>query len=129
MREERDLRGWSWGALWKWIVEDEGRYREYMGALEAHMQMLALETVGIADGEGEAADKKVRIDTRFRLAGKVDRARWGDRVSMDGGGVVVLDAGLVGFAGALLERLSAPPQRLEKVVESATHDAEADDVI
>ena len=34
---------------------------------------------------------------------------------MDGGGKVVLDAGLIGFAGELLKRLAAPP-RAEKIL-------------
>ena len=109
LKAERDMRGWSWGALWGWIVADEGRYRQYMQALEAYVQDKALETVGIADGSGEA---KLMVDTRFRLAGKVDRARWGEQVKVDAGGLVLIDAGLVGFAGALLDRLSAPKERV-----------------
>jgi len=113
LKEERDKRGWSWGALWKWIVGDVERYRDYMQALEAHVQMLVLETVGIADGASseDVAVAKLKIDTRLKVAGKLDRERWGERVKVEAGSVVVLDAGLVGFAGALLERLSRPEER------------------
>ena len=113
LKEEKESRGWSWGALWKWIVQDEARYREYMQALEAHVQMLALETVPIADGDGDA---KLRVDTRFKLAGKVDRARWGDKVAMDAGGVLLVDAGLVGFASALLEKMQE--KRVERIIDA-----------
>src|SRR5678816_586557 len=104
--EEKSQRGWAWGALWGWIVGDEARYGEYSRALEAYTQLKAHEAVGIADGVAEdkaaVAKATLRVNTRFRYAGKVDRVRWGDKV--EGGGTVVLvDAGLVGFAGALLE--------------------------
>ena len=105
MREERERRGWSWGALWRWIVEDEVRYTEYVQALEAHVQMLALETVGIADADGDA---KLRVDTRFKLAGKVDRERWGERAVQMEKGAVLLDAGLLGTMVEMLGRLSGP---------------------
>lgn len=89
LREERDMRGWSWGALWKWIVSDEKLYGEYMQALEAYAQDKALETVSIADDLDPAdvagvSKGKVQIETRFRLAGKVDRARWGEKVEVSG---------------------------------------------
>ena len=114
LKAERDMRGWSWGALWGWIVADEGRYRDYMQALEAYVQEKALETVGIADGSGEA---KLMVDTRFKLAGKVDRARWGESIKQDGSGVVVLDAGLVLEMGALLAKLG-PAQRVIEAEQS-----------
>ena len=59
-----------------------------MQALEAKANDLGWETIEIADGEGDAQDKKVRVETRFRLAGKVDRARWGEKVDHIG---VMLD--------------------------------------
>jgi len=113
---ETRMRGWSWGALWKWIVGDVTRYSEYMQALEAYVQAKGLETVGIADGATaeDVAVAKLQVDTRFKLAGKVDRARWGDKVAVDAGGVAVVDAGLVMAMGELLGRLSG--QRAEKVI-------------
>lgn len=81
------MRGWAWGALWRWIVGDEARYRDYMQALEAYVQGLALETITIADG---SEDAKLRVDTRFKLAGKVDAGRWGDKAAVGGGGVKVV---------------------------------------
>ena len=90
IKEERELRGWSAGALWQWIVRDDGRYREYQGALEAYVQGLALETISIADGADEEAvpKAKLQVETRLRVAGKVDRARWGEKVDHIG---VMLD--------------------------------------
>lgn len=93
LKDEITQRGWSWGALWGWIVGDVERYREYMKALEAHVQMLALETVGIADGYQDkdgVEDAKLRVATRFKLAEKVDSARWGDKAAGGGGGVKVV---------------------------------------
>ena len=94
IKAERELRGWSWGALWGWIVGDVERYRDYTRSLEAYVQERALETIGIAD---KTEDHKLRVDTRFRLAGKVDRVRWGDQVQH----TVVVDS-----FGEMLKRVS-----------------------
>lgn len=51
-----------------WLQADEGRWALYLKAHEARSHHLVSETIGIADGEGDAADKKVKIDTRFRYA-------------------------------------------------------------
>ena len=106
LKAERDMRGWSWGALWKWIRDDEGRRKEYEDALEAYAQDLALETVGIADGVEDAALGRLRVETRFKVAGKLDRERWGDKVQAGGGvGLPLADAALIGFAGEMLKRI------------------------
>ena len=111
LKKERKLRGWSWGALWKWVVSDQERYSEYAKALEAYAQMLALETVGIAD---DSEDAKLRVDTRFKVAGKVDRVRWGDQVTHN----VVVDP-----FGEMLKRVSErklaqlKASQTEKVIE------------
>lgn len=99
MREERDSRGWSWGALWRWVQEDAKRAGEYQAALEAYAQDLALETVGISDGAvpDDVGVAKLRVETRFKLAGKVDRSRWGDQVQHN----VVVDS-----FGEMLRRVS-----------------------
>ena len=77
VRAEKEMRGWAWGGLWAWINEDEGRKGEYREALKAYAQRLALETVRIAD---ESEDADLRVGTRFKLAGKVDREVWGEKV-------------------------------------------------
>jgi hypothetical protein len=84
LQAETRQRGWSWGALWKFIVDSPEVRRDYQSALEAYSQDKALETVGIADGASaeEVAVAKLRVETRFKLAGKVDRGRWGDQVTV-----------------------------------------------
>ena len=65
------------GELARFLVEREGEYR---GMLRVKADMLAHETLGIADGAGmeEVALAKLRIDTRFKLASKWDRVTYGD---------------------------------------------------
>jgi hypothetical protein len=50
----------------------------YFGALRLRADSLAGETVKIADGDGFPQNKRIRIDTRFRLAGFYDKQFYGD---------------------------------------------------
>ena len=112
IRAEVKKRKWSWGGLWKWISVNEERNRDYQRALEAHVQLLALETVPIAD---RSEDAKLQVDTRFKLAGKVDRARWGDNVthsvSVDSFGEM-----LKAISDKKLQELKQQQQITEKVI-------------
>jgi hypothetical protein len=112
---EKAKRVWAWGALWGWIVGDEKREAEFNRAREAYANLKAMETVAIAENAtpDNVGVAKLRVDTNFRFAAKVDRPRWGEKVEMSGG-VVVMDAGLVGMAGALLSqmRLARPEEKL-----------------
>lgn len=119
IKTERDMRGWSWSALWEWIIKDEVRYRDYMRALEAYVQDKALETIDIADG---SEDAKLRVDTRFRLAGKVDRPRWGEQEPKAALPVVTINIGI--RRDSLEGRLDAPNVPNEKIIpaeEAAPH--------
>lgn len=80
---EKEMRGWAWGALWKWIVGDEKRYGEYMQALEAFTQLKAHERLAIVDAATpeDVAVAKLRSETRRDFAGKVDKGRWGEQVT------------------------------------------------
>ena len=51
-----------------WLQEDDGRWGMFLKAHEARAINYVSEVVGIADGEGDAADKKLRVETRFRYA-------------------------------------------------------------
>jgi hypothetical protein len=87
LQDERRERGWSWGALWAWLTEDEERYREYRRALEGYAQMRMLETVPIAD---ESGDARLRVETRFKFAERADPARWSVKGGGEGGAVKVV---------------------------------------
>ena len=96
-----EARVWTVGATLNWIRDDEGRLAWYEGALRTKSEALAHETLEIADASDEP---KLRIDTRFKIAGKWDRARYGETVKVEHAGTVKVDAGLVMAMGELLER-------------------------
>ena len=85
MDEACRLRGWALSALWGWVMGDDGRKRDFQESQNLCVGRMAWETVGIADA---SEDAKLRVDTRFRIAGKVDRERWGEKVDHIG---VMLD--------------------------------------
>lgn len=84
----------------------------YEAALAARADDLMHETLEIADAlEGsdsapEVAAGKVRIDTRQKIASGWNRERYGERLQLDKEVTVTADAGLIGFASTLLEKMS-----------------------
>lgn len=69
----------------RWIEETPGLRAEYEIARKSWADRLAQETVRIADAV-EGADEashvtaaKLRVETRLKLAGKLDRERYGER--------------------------------------------------
>lgn len=73
-----------YGRLAEWLIEDRERSEQYNQALAIWVDSLAHESVKIADDGGAEAGKvqrdKLRIDTRLKLAGKLNRPRYGDAV-------------------------------------------------
>lgn len=68
-----------YGKVLTWLMADEKRYGEYKRALEVQSHLLMSEAIGIVDevpnmnekgamDSGDIAWKKLRTDTRFRLA-------------------------------------------------------------
>ena len=90
LREEARLRGWTWDATWSWVCGDDRRQKELRGSLNAKAQLLGWGTEGIAASATpeDVAVRKLQVDTAFRLAGKVDRLGWGEKVDHIG---IVLD--------------------------------------
>lgn len=74
-------RGWPYSVVAMWLSENEVVAKRVEAARRIWAEDMAVETVGIADAAGDnvPADK-LRVDTRFRLAGKLDRDRWGESV-------------------------------------------------
>lgn len=103
-REACKARCWTQSATLNWIRDDEGREGRYERALRVASEMMAHEVVGIADAGGvdEVPRDKLRIDARMRVAGKWDRARYGERDQGGGMGVVpVLNITIMGQAAAI----------------------------
>lgn len=90
------------------LDEDLGRKSEYEAALRVAADGMAFETLTILDeADPETVGvAKARSDGRWRIASRLNRDRWGERVVVEKSVRVEVDAGLVGFAGALLDRLS-----------------------
>jgi len=101
----------AYSTVRKWEVENPG-----FSALSARAKVdgthyMADECIEIADGNGDPADKRIRIDTRLRLIGKWNRKVYGDASTLkhtgpDGGPVqfanmteAEIDARLAAIAG------------------------------
>ena len=85
-----------YGRLAQWVIEDRERTEQYNAALRIWADSLAQETVGIADdvkaSRDEVAKAKLRVSTRFAIAGKLNRERYGDATEVKHTGNVSLIA-------------------------------------
>jgi hypothetical protein len=70
--------------LMRWLKADPERYAEYEAGLEAMADELAMDTLDeVAAATSETVGvAKLRTDTYFKFAGKLDAARWGDKAGM-----------------------------------------------
>ena len=87
--------GLLYSVLWNWLKDVPERLERYRSALKGYGDALISETVGIADGSGDA---KLMVDTRFKIAGKIDKKVWGedkDVVSGFGAGGITIVIGEV----------------------------------
>lgn len=68
------------GKLAEWITEDRERTEQYANALRISAEQHALETIAIVDAATpeDVAVAKLRADTRFRLAAKLAREKFGE---------------------------------------------------
>jgi hypothetical protein len=96
-----------YGRMLTWLMMDAKRYSVYERALEVAAHALISETVEIADNESPATQRdRLRVDTRFRVAESHAREKYGKRLQMEAPPATLVDAGLVGTAVALLQKLS-----------------------
>lgn len=84
LREICDSSKWPYDGVCKWIAETKGGARAYSEALSMWADTLAQETIGIADGiknetvQAKVSAAKVRIDTRLKIASRLNRDRYGE---------------------------------------------------
>ena len=64
-----------------WFVTDAEAFTHSARARELGCDALADECLEIADGSGDPADKRIKIDTRIRLIGKWSQ-RYSDKVTV-----------------------------------------------
>ena len=78
-------RGWPYSVVAGWVVEREGVVKALQAARKMWAEDLATETVSIADETdpsepGAVPHAKHRTEVRFKLAGFLDREKWGEQV-------------------------------------------------
>lgn len=124
-----------------WVVEDVGRAAEFNALLLMAAHVHVAEAVEIADSvqmgvktktketvdgtfvETLEADmiehRRLQIDTRLRVAEKIDPARWASKVRVAVPGEGQLDGALDGLAAALLDRMRvvSTQERHERVIQ------------
>ena len=95
-----------YGRVLTWLMMDAKRYAVYERALEVAAHADIAEVIAIADGDEFPQTKRVRIEARFRVAESHAREKYGKRLQMEAPPAALVDAGLVGTAVALLQKLS-----------------------
>jgi hypothetical protein len=74
----------DFSTVWRWENEDEEFRKVSAHAREVGTHHIADDCIQIADGAGDPADKRIRIDTRLRLIGKWNAKRYGEKVALGG---------------------------------------------
>lgn len=99
---------WTVGATLNWLRSSDDRQKQFEGALAARAEIRFHEGGAIVDAADadDVAVAKLRSAWRRDEAKVFSRERYGDRVAVDKAVAVGVDAGLIGFAGALLEKLA-----------------------
>ncbi len=79
-------RRWPYSIVARWVGETPDVMKAYEFALRLWADSLATETVGIADGTDatEVGRGKLQTDVRMKLAARLDRARYGEKVEVSG---------------------------------------------
>jgi hypothetical protein len=96
------------GAFVEWFTtEHAGVYEAALKVIAADLAVKAMEAAIEATPE-DVAVRRLQAETAMKLASRFDRARYGEDRGRDTATVVIADAGLLGEAGALLERLAGP---------------------
>lgn len=83
----------SFTTVWRWEADREDFRNLSTRARELGTHFLAGDCIRIADGDGDPADKRIRIDTRIRLIGKWNAKAYGEKVALTGddGGPVKIE--------------------------------------
>lgn len=87
VRLAREVFGVPWWVMRKWIEGDAGRVADYEMARKAYADKLMYDSIKeVVGAEVETVQlAKLRADRFDRVAGKMDRASWGDGNVVGGG--------------------------------------------
>ena len=111
------------GKLAEWLTEDRDRAEQYANALRIAAEQHALETIAIVDAAtpDDVAVAKLRADTRFKLASKLARDKFGEMNEVRVSGAVSLISVLSSLPrGNVIDvtpEESAPKKIPEKIAE------------
>ena len=110
LKKACEARIWTVGATLNWLEASDDRKLAFERALRARAEIRFHEGGEIVDSASpdDVAVAKLRSAWRRDEAKVWSRERYGDRVAVDKAVTVGVDAGLIGFAGALLERMKIP---------------------
>lgn len=110
----------DFSTVWRWERDNEEFRKLSSHAREIGTHYMADDCITISDGPGEAADKRVRIDTRLRLIGKWNAKNYGDKVAVEHGGEVGLrhEIGEGEAAAKLAALLEAARRRRDDAAEA-----------
>lgn len=104
-----DTRMPSRASVYSWLDSDPEFAGRFRAARARGVHALAEECLDIADEKAadavQVADKRVRIDTRLRLAGKWLASEYGDRVAVSHSGEVVTRHDFSGYSAEDLDAL------------------------
>lgn len=111
--------GLAKGRFVEWFMSEHGAL--YDTALKVVAADLAIQAMGAAmeATPEDVAVKRLQSEVALKLAARFDRMRYGEQSVQVRSAVLVADAGLLGEAGALLARLSAPIEREVKGADDA----------
>lgn len=100
------------GPFIEWFTtEHAGVYDSALKVVAADLAIRAMEAALDATPE-DVQVKRLQAETALKLASRFDRARYGEQGPLAKSIYVIPDAGLLGEAGKLLERLSAPREKI-----------------
>lgn len=105
----------------EWYMTEHGKL--YDAALKVAAADLAMQALDAADAGLDKDDvpaARLAADVRLRLASKFDRDRYGDSVTVNKNVNVTMDAGLVGYASALLQQIGKRPGIKDRVARTLT---------
>ncbi len=118
-RELAKKMGVTYADLWRWLTADDERFQEYQRMLVGTADDLAHQSLAVADeADNEGANvnaKKLRVETKMKMAGKWDRHRYGESMDMKVSGSV----SLIALLSNMPPDPSLPKQEPEKLEEKS----------